>query len=136
MDKKVQVSNSPSGNRVFSRTMGGLLMKDKILWIILIAIIAGAGVAIFSLAGCSYKPIWIKELPAVCNMSLNTYRLQYKSKDKSGTVPGTLYCFKKLHRLDCRGQHFGVDKNGKPNVVDYENFVPYKAYNSCLKELD
>ncbi len=111
-------------------------MKDKILWIILVIVLIGAGVGVFTMAGCrTFEPIWIDELPPICNMNLNTYRMHYNSKDKSGAVPSSIFCFKKLHRLDCREQHYGIDENGKVKVVDYENFDRYKAYNSCLNEL-
>jgi len=111
-------------------------MKDKILWIILVLVIAGVGFAGLSIVGCrTFKPIWIDQLPAECNLMLNTYKLYYNAKEKSATVPSSIYCYKKIRRLSCREQVFGLDKDGYPNKVDYQDFTPYKEFNSCMSEL-
>jgi hypothetical protein len=88
--------------------------------------------------GCikpEYRPtVWEKNLPAECNMALNTYKLFYDSKDKSGTVPPSEYCYKVIQRNDCRAEIFGVKPDGSPASVDYENSKLYRAYTQCLSE--
>lgn len=86
--------------------------------------------------GCSYTPIWVKELPAECNMALNNFKIYYNTKDKSATVPPTDYCYKKLHRLACQEETFGLNEYGLPNAVDYDNPKLYRNYTQCLTELD
>lgn len=83
----------------------------------------------------TFKPIWIEKLPAECNMCLNTYEIYYKTKDKSATVPPYDYCIKKLHRLSCQAEVFGVDEKGNPNPVDYEDLKKLSNYTRCLSEL-
>ncbi len=84
----------------------------------------------------TFTPIWIDQLPPVCNMALNNMKLHYSSGDKSGTVPSTTACNKKLNRLDCREQIYGHDGEGTPNKVDREDFTLFKEYASCLSELN
>ena len=88
-------------------------------------------------SGCkTFEPIWDERLPAECNMSLNTYKLFYETKDKSATVPSSDYCFKKLHRLFCQGEVFGYKEDGKtPKPVDYNNSSKYRDYEQCKAEL-
>ncbi len=103
-----------------------------IIIIVCLTIVFGAG----SFIACkTFKPIWIDQLPSECNMTLNSIKLYYGSKDKSGAVQSIILCNKKLHRLSCREQHYGAFENGEPKPVDYENFDKYKAYNSCMNEL-
>ena len=88
-------------------------------------------------SGCkTFEPIWDERLPAECNMSLNTYKLFYETKDKSATVPSSDFCFKKLHRLFCQGEVFGYKEDGKtPKPVDYNNSSKYRDYEQCKAEL-
>lgn len=104
---------------------------------LIIGIIIGLAIVLLfgGLICCTFRPIWIKELPPDCNMTLNTYRMYYDSKDKSGAVPAADYCYKKLHRLACQKEVFGYDENGKPNPVDYADTAKYRNYTQCLSEL-
>jgi len=83
----------------------------------------------------SFKPIWKDELPAECNMCLNTFKMYYESKDKSATVPAYDYCIKKLHRLSCQGEVFGTDDKGNPLPVEYDDLKKLSNYTRCLSEL-
>jgi len=87
--------------------------------------------------GCkTFEPIWLDELPAECNMSLNAYRMYYQSADKSAVMPSTDFCFKKIHRLFCQEEVFGYKPDGKTlNPVDYQNPVLYRNYEQCRSEL-
>jgi hypothetical protein len=109
-------------------------MKNKII-ITAIIITAIIIIAISFTCCTTFKPIWIKELPAECNMCLNTYKIYYSTKDKSATVPAYDYCIKKLHRQSCQAEIFGIDATGKPNPVLYEDQKLYRNFNECLKEL-
>lgn len=101
------------------------------VWLIAIAVST-----IVLLSGCkTYEPIWVKELPPTCNMTLNTYRLYYDSNDKSATVPSSEACNKLMVKLMCQEMHFGLDANGKLNPVDYGNSEKYRAYEQCRSEL-
>src|SRR4030042_5834049 len=83
----------------------------------------------------TFQPIWQDDLPAECNMTLNVYRMYYKTEDKSAIVPMTEACVKKLHRLSCQAEIFGIDEEGKSNPVLYDDAKLYRNYNECLKEL-
>lgn len=83
----------------------------------------------------SFEPVWIKDLPPECNMSLNMMKLYYDSKDKSGAIPGTELCYKKLHRLNCQVETFGWRDDGVPNPVDYGDPKKYRDFSQCLAEL-
>lgn len=108
-------------------------MNKVYIMIISLALLV-VGLGIFTACN-TFRPIWIDELPAVCNMTLNTYRLHYGSKDKSGAVPSSIACTKKLHRLDCREQIYGQDEKGIKKV-DHDDFVLFKEYTACLSELN
>jgi hypothetical protein len=110
-------------------------MNKKHIIITAIIIIVLTIMAISLTCCMSFKPIWKAELPAECNLCLNTYKMYYDSKDKSATVPAYDYCIKKLHRLSCQTEVFGVDDKGKPNPVLYEDAKLYRAYSQCLSEL-
>jgi len=107
----------------------------KILYYLIPAIICILVILGIFLCCNTFKPIWIKELPSECNMCLNTYEIYYKTADKSATVPPYDYCIKKLHRLSCQAEVFGVNKEGKPNPVDYEDLKKLSNYTRCLSEL-
>lgn len=110
-------------------------MIKTIKWSSIISVvlfIAVVALSVLLYTGCfsrTFKPIWIKELPKECNMTLNTYRMHYNSKDKSGAIPSSNFCFKKLHREDCMQQYFP----GKP--VDYNDLKNYRNYEQCRSEL-
>jgi hypothetical protein len=84
---------------------------------------------------CSFRPIWIKDIPDECNMSLNVYKMYYKTADKSAIVPITDACVKKLHRLYCQSEVFGIDESGKPRPVLYDDPKLYRNYGQCLSEI-
>ena len=113
------------------------LKKMNKNYLILSGLLLCAFVIFSALFTCcqTFKPIWIKELPSECNMSLNTYRMYFDSKDKSGSVPAFDYCIKKLHRQSCQAEVFGVDAIGKPNPVLYDDTKLYRNYSQCLQEL-
>ncbi len=106
-------------------------------YLILSGLILCALVIFSALFTCcqTFKPIWIKELPAECNMCLNTYKIYYSTKDKSATVPAYDYCIKKLHRKSCQAEVFGVDDKGEPLSVNYDDPKLYRSYTQCLSEL-
>ena len=88
------------------------------------------------ITGCrTYKPVWIDELPDECNMTLNAYKIYYNTEDKSATVGLTDACLKKLHREYCRVEVFGVDLDGNPNPVDYNDVIKYRNFSQCLAEI-
>ena len=109
-------------------------MKNKIIILSLVLLITGIISGSF-ICCTTFKPIWIEDLPDECNMSLNTYKMYYNSKDKSGSVPSYDYCIKKLHRLSCQTEVFGIDENGKINPVLYDDAKLYRNYSQCLNEL-
>jgi hypothetical protein len=81
--------------------------------------------------GCkTYEPVpWNDKLTPQCNMTLNTYKLYYSAGDKSATVPDAIYCYKSLHREECRKEVYGE------KAVDYNDPVKYRNYTQCLAEL-
>lgn len=83
----------------------------------------------------TFEPVWKDELPAECNMCLNTYKMYYSAKEKSGAVPAYDYCIKKLHRINCQAEVFGYNENGKPNPVNYDDLKAYNNFMKCLLEL-
>ncbi|PKL40758.1 MAG: hypothetical protein CVV44_03890 [Spirochaetae bacterium HGW-Spirochaetae-1] len=108
-------------------------LKTGIIFFLLLTLCATIA---FSCLSCkSFDPIWIEELPAECNMSLNAYKLYYQAKDKSATVPPSEACYKKLHRIYCQGEAFGISEDGKANPVDYQDAVKYRNYEQCRSEL-
>ena len=102
------------------------MYKKIILVISSVIIIVGLSAA---LTCCmSYRPIWKENIPDECNIYLNVNKMYYESKDKSMTVPAFEYCIKKLHRLSCQAEIFGIDEKGKPNPVQYDDPKLYRAY--------
>ena len=99
------------------------------LFMIVLLIVLICLVALF--AGCkTYEPVpWNDKLPPQCNMALNTYKLYYSSPDKSATVPDATYCYKALHREECRLEVYG------DAPVDYNDATKYRNYTQCLAEL-
>ena len=111
-------------------------MKDYkgLLIIVVSAVVVFVSVLLF--VACSFRPtVWEENLPAECNMTLNTYKLYYSSKDKSATVPGADFCYKKLHRLYCQEEVFGRNAYGGINAVDYNDSVRYRNYSQCMSEI-
>jgi hypothetical protein len=101
-------------------------------------IIAALVLILFVLSGiicCSFKPIWIEDIPGECNMTLNVYKMYYKTADKSAIVPMTEACVKKMHRLSCQEEVFGVNEKGDPMPVQYDDPKLYRNYTQCLSEL-
>lgn len=87
--------------------------------------------------GCkTFKPTWEPKLPAICNMSLNEMQLFYASKDKSGAMAGAGMCYKILIRTLCQAETFGIDGNGNPKPVDYDDQKKFRNYSQCMKELE
>lgn len=107
-----------------------------IIMVIWLLIVAGV-FSIINLSGCkTFEPtVWNDQLPPECNMSLNTYKLYYGSADKSAAVPSSDFCYKVLQRLRCQCEVFGVDKEGKPLPVDYNNASKYRDYAQCRDEI-
>lgn len=119
-------------------TPDGFLKIGIVILIFLCWLLVGAFMLSSGLIGCkTYEPIWIKQLPPECNMSLNSYKLYYDSKDKSATVIPSDYCYKKLHRMNCQAEFFGFkDVNtGELNPVDYDNPKLFRNYSQCMSEL-
>lgn len=83
----------------------------------------------------SFEPIWIEELPDECNMALNIYKMYYDVKEKSAIIHITNLCVKRIHRDSCQAEVFGIDKDGKPNPVIYDDAKLYRNYGQCLSEL-
>lgn len=83
----------------------------------------------------SFEPIWIKDLPPECNMSLNAVKMYYDSKDKSGAAPVIDYCYKCLHRIRCQAEVYGYSQGGQLNPVDYSDAKKYRDYEQCRSEL-
>jgi hypothetical protein len=104
--------------------------KYLIIFFIVLALLLAS--AIFF--RCSFNPIWRKELPAECNMTLNCYRFYNKVEDKSGTVLMTEACKNKLKRIDCQIQVFGKDDKGSPLPFDIEDKAKMSEYYRCLNE--
>jgi hypothetical protein len=101
-----------------------------------IAAMIAASIAMFLIPGCcSFKPVWVKELPPECNMSLNAMSLYYQAEDKSGAVPGMEACFSSLRKQKCQADVFGFDDKGKMKSVDYSDTIKYRNYSECQKEL-
>ena len=88
--------------------------------------------AIFFPSCSTFKPIWMKELPAECNMSLNVLQMYYKSADKSGAVPSMQECFSCLKSTKCQIEAFGVDKDGRPGRIDLSDNVRLNYFLNCL----
>lgn len=105
-------------------------------YIVLAALVIAAILTGFSmLQGCrTFKPIWLEQLPAECNMSLNAMRLYYATSDKSGTVPPVDACYRCLNRLRCQVEVFGVNDKGEPNPVIYTG-NKYRDFEQCRSEL-
>ena len=117
------------------------MMIEKIkTWAIIllgIALIILAAVSVLVMPGCkTFKPTWEPKLPAICNMSLNEAQLFYASKDKSGVMPGSAMCYKILIRTICQAETYGLDKQGIPNPVDYDDAKKFRNYSQCMKELE
>jgi hypothetical protein len=109
----------------------------KIVLLIVLAVASTVLVVavIFALPGCqTFKPIWMAELPAECNMCLNAMRLYYSSADKSGAVPAVDSCYRCLHRIRCQVEVFGIDEKGLPRPVEYAG-PKYRDYAQCRDEL-
>lgn len=108
-----------------------------IVAIVIWSLVLAGLLAVVNLAGCkTYEPtVWNDKLPPECNMTLNTYKLYYSTADKSATVPASDYCYKKLHRIYCQEEVYGLDKDNRPNPVDYGNPVKYRDYSQCLTEV-
>jgi hypothetical protein len=110
-------------------------MEKKNLFILILIVVLLTLMSITLICCTTFKPIWEKELPAECNMTLNVYKMYYKTEDKSAIVPMTEACVKKLHRQSCQAEIFGADKDGNPNPVLYDDSKLYRNYTQCLSEL-
>ncbi|MCK9282591.1 MAG: hypothetical protein M0P71_18395 [Melioribacteraceae bacterium] len=109
-------------------------MNKKYL-IILFAILAIFLVSTIFLCCQTYKPIWIKDIPIEYNMILNTNKMYFDSKDKSGAMPQIELYIKRLHRMECQAEVFGTNEKGLPNPVNYDDSKLYRNYSQCLQEL-
>ncbi len=107
-------------------------MYKKIILAVVIMLIV---IVLCIVVCCSYRPIWKSELPAECNMTLNMYKMYYDVKDKSAIIPPTDICYKKLQRLSCQAEIFGINNDGNPNPVNYDDPKLYRNYTQCLSEL-
>lgn len=107
---------------------------DKIKWIFLFVFVPGIVVlGIFFVLSCTtFKPIWVKELPPECNMSLNMASLYYKAGDKSGVVPASTACLYAIKELKCSAEAYGLDKEGQPNLVDQADQTKYTRFLNCM----
>lgn len=107
---------------------------DRIKLVFLSAfIISSLTLGIFFMLSCNtFKPIWIKELPPECNMSLNMASLYYKAGDKSGVVPASTACLYAIKELKCSAEAYGLDKEGQPNLVDQADQTKYTRFLNCM----
>lgn len=97
----------------------------------LLIIATGILGAFFFVSCKTFEPIWIKDLPPECNMSLNVIKTYHASEEKSGTVIPVSECFSALKELSCRAEAFGLDKEGRPNLVDQFNRDKYTHFLNC-----
>lgn len=100
------------------------------------ALIMGAALAVLVTSCSTFRPIGdVGTMEPECVYSLNVMRIYGKADEKSGIVPAVESCLKCMKKVRCQREVFGLDKAGRLNPVDYDDFARFKRYTACKGEL-
>ena len=111
------------------------MTRRDAMWAAIALVVGAALTALVSSCG-SFRPIGdVGAMEPECVYSLNVMRIYGKADEKSGIVPAVESCLKCMRKARCLREVFGLDKAGRLNPVDYDDFARFKRYTACKGEL-